>query len=169
MKIVYTSNTGFTERYARHLAQILKCEALSLKDAISCVRKKSEIIYLGWVNAGKIEGLKKASKNFKPICVCGVGIAPPSDEVTVSLMDGNGLHHLPFFYLHGGFDYDRLRGGNRLKMNIARSLLKKSIDKKENPTESEKNLLVILNNGADFVDVDKVKSIADWFYSRYMI
>ena len=168
MKIVYVSNTGFTERYARYLAQNLRCEALSLKEAVSCVRKKSDVIFFGWVNAGKIEGLKKVRKIFNPICVCGVGIAPSDDKTIVSLMDANDLHHAPFFYLQGGFNFDSLKGGNKLKMSIARSLLKKEIEKKENPEASEKALLDILTNGADFVDPNKIKSIADWFYSRYM-
>ena len=169
MKVIYVSNTGFTERYAKHLAKTLGCEALSLKDALSCVRKKSNVIYFGWVNAGKIEGLRKARKHFNPICVCGVGISPYVDKTVIDLMDANDLHHLPFFYLQGGFDYSRLKGFNKLKMSIARSILRKSIEKKEIPDENEKALLDVLDNGKDFVDVNKIKSIADWFYSRYMI
>ena len=169
MKIVYVSNTGFTERYAKHLAKTLGCEALSLKDALSCVRKKTNVIYLGWINAGKIEGLKKVQKYFNPICVCGVGIAPHVNKTIIDLMDANDIHHLPFFYLQGGFNYDRLRGLNRLKMSIARSILRKSLEKKESPDDDEKELLDLLNNGGDFVDENNVLSIADWYYSRYMI
>lgn len=165
MKIVYTSNTGFTEQYARHLADTLGCEALELKEALSSLRKKSEIIYFGWINAGKVEGLKKALKNFNTVCICGVGIAPPSDEVVVSLREGNGLD-LPFFYLQGGFDFSRLKGSAKIKMRIARSLLKKSIEKKEKPADSEKFLLDVMENGGNFVDRNKIKSIADWYYSR---
>lgn len=168
MKVVYTSNTGFTEQYARFLASTLGCEVLELKDALSLLRKKSDIIYFGWINAGKIEGLSKALKRFSPICVCGVGIAQPSDEVVISLREGNKLS-LPFFYLQGGFAYDRLKGMSKLKMSVARSLLRKSINKKENPDPSEKFLLDVMENGGDFVDRNKIKSIADWYYSRYMI
>ncbi|MBE5732156.1 MAG: hypothetical protein E7353_03875 [Clostridiales bacterium] len=168
MKVVYMSNTGFTEQYARFLASTLGCEALELKDALSSLRKKSEIIYFGWINGGKIMGLKKAIRNFNPICICSVGISMPSDEYVVSLREDNKIN-LPLFYLQGGFDYSRLKGTSRIKMNIARSLLKKTIEKKENPDESEKFLLDVMENGGNFVDRNKIKSIADWYYSRYMI
>ncbi len=168
MKVVYTSNTGFTEQYAKYLASTLGCEALNLKDALSSLRKKSEIIYFGWINAGKVEGLKKAVKNFSPICICGVGIASPSDELVVSLREGNKLS-LPFFYLQGGFDFSRLKGMSKMKMQIVHSLLKKTVEKKETPDDSEKLLLDVIENGGNFVDRNKIKSIADWYYSRYMI
>lgn len=168
MKVVYTSNTGYTQQYAEFLAHTLGCEALNLKDALFSLKKKTEIIYFGWVNAGKIEGLKKAMKNFSPICICSVGIATPSDEVVVSLREGNSLS-LPLFYLQGGFDYNRLKGLSKIKMSIARSLLKKSIEKKEKAGEEERFLLDVIENGGNFVDRTKIKSIADWYYSRMMM
>jgi hypothetical protein len=168
MKIVYTSKTGFTEQYARHLATTLGCEALELKEALSLLKKKSEIIYFGWIDGGKITGLKKALKCFSPICVCSVGISTPSDELVVSLREGNKIN-LPLFYLQGGFDYSRLTGTSKIKMSIARSLLKKTIEKKEKPDEEEKFLLDVMENGGNFVDRNKIKSIADWYYSRFMM
>ncbi len=168
MKVVYTSNTGYTEQYARYLASTLGCEALELKEALSSLRKKSEIIYFGWINSGKITGLKKVIKNFNPICICCVGISSPSDELVVSLREGNHVN-LPLFYLQGGFEYSRLKGSSKLKMSIARSMLKKTLEKKEKPEDSELRLLDIMEKGANFVDRNKIKSIADWYYSRYMI
>ena len=169
MKIVYTSNTGFTESYAKRLASKLGIEALTLKDALSCVEKNSNIIYLGWINTGYIEGLNKARKHFNPVCVCGVGLAPHQENHILAIRENNDLKLSPFFYLEGGFDFSLLKGLNKLKMKIARSLLKKSITKKENPSDNEKALLEILYNGANFMDLEKVDGVANWYYSRYII
>ena len=62
--IVYTSNTGHTEKYARLLGEKTALPVYSLIDAKAILDKKSEIIYLGWLFANHVRGYKSASKNI---------------------------------------------------------------------------------------------------------
>ena len=70
--IVYTSQTGFTKRYAEWIAEKSEADIFNLKD----VQKKKEaffneydaIIYAGWCMAGKVVKLEwflEKSKNLK--------------------------------------------------------------------------------------------------------
>ena len=50
--IIYTTNTGSTERYARLLAKETGLPAYSLAEAKKRVFAGAEVIYLGWIMAG---------------------------------------------------------------------------------------------------------------------
>ena len=58
MIIVYESKTGFTKKYADMLAAKTGLKVFPVKE-ISKVGKDEEIIFLGWMKAGKIQGLNK--------------------------------------------------------------------------------------------------------------
>ena len=57
--IVYTSQTGFTARYAALLAERTGLPCRPLKEAAALPRGTA-VIYLGWLCAGGIKGLKGA-------------------------------------------------------------------------------------------------------------
>ena len=59
--IVFTSNTGTTEKYARLLADKTGLPAYSSEQARRELADGSEIIYLGWLKAGEIAGYAKAA------------------------------------------------------------------------------------------------------------
>ena len=50
--IVYTTNTGSAERYAKLLAQETGLPVYSFAEAKKQVFSKAKIIYLGWIMAG---------------------------------------------------------------------------------------------------------------------
>lgn len=80
--IVYNSLTGSCQKYANLLSARLHAPAFPLKNAP--VRSDGKIIYIGWLFAGKIVGLKKAAKKFDIAAVVQVGMAPVgpgSDEI----------------------------------------------------------------------------------------
>lgn len=77
MIIVYKSNTGYTEQYAKLLGDALDMPSYSLEKVPKC-HKGGEVIYLGWLFAGNIVGYKKAAKLYKVRCVCGVGMGAPT-------------------------------------------------------------------------------------------
>ena len=58
--IVYTSQTGFTEKYANLLGEKINGEVLTLKDAKkkpdSFFADADSIVYAGWLMAGKVTG-----------------------------------------------------------------------------------------------------------------
>ena len=78
--IVYTSCTGNTRRYAYMLGKAANLPVLDLKEAN--LAPNTPVIYLGWLMAGGVKGLKQARKRFDVRAVCAVGMAVPSKEGT---------------------------------------------------------------------------------------
>ena len=72
--IIYTTNTGSTECYARLLTQKTGLPAYSLAEAKKRVFAGTEIIYLGWIMAGSVKGYAEAAKRYRVRAVCGVGM-----------------------------------------------------------------------------------------------
>lgn len=56
MLIVYESKTGFTKKYADMLAEKTRLKVLGVKE-LSKLNQEEEIIFLGWMKVGKIQGL----------------------------------------------------------------------------------------------------------------
>ena len=72
--IIYTTNTGSTESYAKLLAQKTGLPAYSLAEAKKQVFAGAEVIYLGWIMAGSVKGYAKAAKRYRVRAVCAVGM-----------------------------------------------------------------------------------------------
>ncbi len=72
--IIYTTNTGSTECYARLLTQKTGLPAYSLAEAKKRVFVGAEVIYLGWIMAGSVKGYAGAAKRYQIRAVCGVGM-----------------------------------------------------------------------------------------------
>ena len=60
--IIYTTNTGSTERSARLLAQETGFHAYSLAEAKQKVHPGAEVIYLGWIMASTVMGYAAAAR-----------------------------------------------------------------------------------------------------------
>ena len=76
MVIIYESKTGFTKRYADMLAAKTGLKVLAASECAK-VQKDDEVIFLGWMKAGKIQGLAKL-RGYNVKAVCGSGTGPPS-------------------------------------------------------------------------------------------
>ena len=72
--IVFTSNTGYTEQYARLLGQKTGLPVYALDEARERLAPGNHILYLGWLMAGTVKGYTKAVKQYHVEAVCGVGM-----------------------------------------------------------------------------------------------
>ena len=63
MIIVYESKTGFTKKYADMLAEKTGLKAYRVKE-LPADMKDEEIIFLGWMKAGMVQG-QKLKNNIK--------------------------------------------------------------------------------------------------------
>ena len=54
--IIYTSNTGFTRKYAQMLSEKLSLPAYNagLGEDKKSLSKSDDVIYMGWISANKI-------------------------------------------------------------------------------------------------------------------
>ena len=142
--VVYTSQTGFTKRYAEWVAEKAKADIFDLKD----VQKKDTaffeaydaIIYGGWCMAGKVVKvnwfLDKASglKN-KKLAIIAVGASPnenPEVDVAMNnLLTEEQKQYIKVFYCQGGINYDKMKLPSKLAMKMFANSLKKSKDPKQ--------------------------------------
>ena len=73
--IVYTSQTGFTARYAGMLGEATGAPVYPLKEAVKRLERGTPVFYLGWLCAGSIHGLERASRRFAVQGIGAVGIS----------------------------------------------------------------------------------------------
>lgn len=160
--IVFESNAGHTEKYAQLLAQETKLPCMSLSDAIKILPEGIPVIFMGWLMAGQVAGYKKAEKRFSVKVICTVGMSR-TDLQTPDVRKKYKLTcDFPIFYLQGGFELDKLSGVYRVMMSTMKNTAAKSLEKKENKSDEEKEMLDIMTNGADLVDKEKLTDIINW-------
>ena len=169
--IIYTSQTGFTKKYADWLAQKTGGDLLDLKDA----QKKNDaffegfeaIVYGGWVMAASVVKVKwflnrAASWKGKKLAIYCVG-GSPNDNPDVEVMLKNLLtdeqrEYIRAFYCQGGFNYERMSAPSRLAMKMFVSALKK----KKDPTEEEKIMTEMVAKSYDISDEKYLEPLIEY-------
>lgn len=150
--IVYESNTGFTERYARTLSEKTGVPAYTLKEAKKAVVKDSEVVFLGWVFANKIQGFDKAKKQWRVEALAAVGMNPLSDKNTEIVKEAN-KPDCPMFYLPGGLDNSKLGGMHKMML----SMVRKSLEKENKPEYAD--VIRMFNEGGDFFSEEYLEGL----------
>lgn len=167
--IVYKSQTGFTERYAKALAEKVGVPAYSVKEAGKHLRKGDDIFYMGWLMAGRTSGLDRFWEKYTIRGVAIVGMSPSGNgglwEVACKnhgCSDGGA----PVFYLRGGYAPEKLTGLHKLLMKpMTKSLVKEIQEKAHKATESELEMMNMLLHGGDCFDEAQLEPIVRWFES----
>jgi len=161
MVIVYESKTGFTKRNAEMLAAKTGLNVFRVQE-LSKVSPNEEIIFLGWMKVGKIQGLAKVRKH-KVVAVGGSGtaaIAEPSPEEVIAR---NKLEDVKFFYLRGGcFPLRELKGIDKIMLSLFIKMLKSRKDQDEKTKES----ISIIENGFDGVKEGNLEPVLTWLKAR---
>lgn len=160
--IVYTSNAGTTEQYAKMLGEKTGLPVYSLKDS-SAVERSGEIIYLGWLMAGVVKGYKKASKSFTVRALCGVGMGETGSQIPNIKKANSVPEGLPVFTLRGGFDITKLHGIYRFMMNVMRKTAGKKLSEKPDRTPDEDIMLDMMMNGKSYVSEENLSALLDWY------
>ena len=163
--IVYTSNTGYTEKYAKLLGEQLGLPAFSAEQADS-LPEGTEVLYLGWLMAGVVKGYKKAAQRFSVAAVCGVGMGPAGSQDSDVRKNNAIPQEVPVFTLQGGFDLQRLHGVYRVMMNIMARTAGKGLADKQNRTPEEDDMLDMMLHGGKRVKVKNLSAILDWYNAQ---
>ena len=125
--VVYSSQTGFTKKYAEWIAEELGCEAVSLNDEPRFDAEGFDVVVLGgWFHAGGLMGKKwlvrqRAAHPNTRFVVFAVGATPTEwtdmvDEALTRELPSPDFDDVERFYLRGGFAYERLSTPNKLAM-----------------------------------------------------
>ena len=156
--IVYTTNTGSTKRYAEMLGEKTGFPVFALADAAS-VEKGSEIIYLGWVMAGSVQGLEPARETFGSLkAVCAVGTLP-GEKAEADIKAKNNITE-PFFFLQGAFDLSKLKGMYKMMMGMMVRMMKSKLKESNDP--DSKKILETFEAGMDFVSEENLEPVLKW-------
>ena len=169
--IIYTSQTGFTKKYAGWIAERTGGDLLELKDA----QKKDPaffdayraIVYGGWAMAGNVVKVKwffdKASswkdKKLAIFCVGGSPNDNPDVEVWLSkALTDEQRKYIKAFYCQGGFNYEKMNGPSKLAMKMFVAALKK----KKDQTEDEKTMVKMIASSYDISDIKFTDPIVEY-------
>ena len=159
--IIYTSKTGFTEKYAQWLKEDLSCDCVPFGARGTVDLSKYQAVafgggcYIGKIN--KLGWLKKQLPKLrgKKVAVFFTGAMPPEAPDVRRLERENftpeELEQLRPFYLQGGLNYPAMNPLDRLLMAGFKKMLKSHAD-----TSKER---VMLQNIQDSFDSTKRESL----------
>lgn len=156
--IVYRSSTGFTRQYAKMLSQVTGLPACP-PDAPKAPPRGTPVLFLGWLRAGTIQGLKGALGRWQVAAVCAVGMASPEGSAISRLARSSHLGDCPLFYLRGGYAPDRVKGLSKIMM--APILLStQHAAAKGDPRAGA--LMEVLVHGVNRVSREQLQPVLDW-------
>lgn len=155
--IIYKSRTGFTKRYAKWLADSLKCECISIEEASRIGLSDYDVIIFGSsFRAGTIEEIKWYKEKVLPFGKINVvfvtgAMSPTSPEVVKSLEQNftrQERREIRTFYLQSGLNYEAMNLKDKLMMKMFRSMLKS----KKTKTEEERAFADLVQKSFDYSD-----------------
>ena len=169
--IIYTSQTGFTQKYAEWLGERMQGDVLNLKEA----QKKDAaffdgyqaIVYGGWAMAGKVTKsnwfLDKAvgwkDKRLAMFCVGGAPAESRNVEAALkSMLTDEQRKYIKAFYCPGGFNYERMSGVSKVAMKMFIASLKK----KKDATDEERQMADLISTSYDISDKKYIEPIAEY-------
>lgn len=130
--VVFCSQTGSTEQYARWLAEELGCAVAPLERLNAAGAGADLMVLCSWFHAATLKGARKfraymAAHPEKHYTVVAVGATPMPCELWPASEHEEAFRHsfpaeqypdLPWCYCQGGFHFDRLGAGDRVMMRI---------------------------------------------------
>ena len=161
--IIYTTNTGSTERYARLLSHETGLPAYSAANAGKYVSAGAEVIYMGWIMAGSVKGYAAAARRYK-VCAVGMGqTGTQTDSVRKKAAVPAGV---PVFTLQGNFNVKSLHGVYRPMMEIMVRTVGKALSEKNDRTPEEDDMLNMMLCGGERVKPANLSAVLDWYRER---
>lgn len=170
--IVYKTKTDFTKRYAALLSAKFKIPYLSMEEAKKKLISGESILYMAGIRASKLYDIKKALAKYNVEAVVAVGMSALTDEYNNEIKNSNNIKDIPLFYLRGGTAPDKLTGFDKFLFNAIAKMTEKSKQKADKTADLSKKEEIQLTEsffkGIDYVAVENLDSIIDW-YSSYLI
>ncbi|WP_270566157.1 flavodoxin domain-containing protein [Clostridium beijerinckii] len=171
--VIYKSKTGFTKKYAEWIAEELSADIFNAsKVNINTLNKYDTIIYGGSLYAVGIIGVGLIKKNInklkdKRLVVFATGASPLRDNVINEVVNKNFTvdeqKYIKFFYLRGGFNYNKLSYFDKFLMTLLKLKIKNK--KQEDLSADEKGMLAIYDKPVDFTDKKNIGKIITYVNS----
>jgi hypothetical protein len=171
--VIYKTKYGFTETYARWIAESLDAELLiadKLKPAD--FQKYSTLIFGGGLYAGGVSGISALTKNFeiikdRSIYLFTVGAADVSDQKNIDSIRSSlsrvltpaMMQTIKIYHFRGGMKYSEMSLTHRAMMSMMIKMVRK---KPENELSAEdKMMLDTYGKDVDFRDRSMISPLLD--------
>lgn len=169
--IIYSSQTGFTKRYADWIGEELDAEVITLAEAkkqnATYFDAADAIIYGGWAMGGKVVNSEWFTqripewKGRKLVIFC-VGASPRElpevDETIHNMLTDEEKKYAKAFYCQGGLCYEKMKLPSRLMMKAFASMVRK----KKDADERDKKMAEMLSHSYDIADKKYIEPIVEY-------
>lgn len=163
--VIYNSQTGFTERYARWIAEAVGAEAWTISAAKNRdLSAYDAIVFGGWACAGgisKLGWLKKrmgkwAGKKLIVFCVGASPLENPDiDKALRQNFTEQEWNAVQTFYCPGGLNYEKMPAASRVMMK----LFVRTLRAKKEKTQTEQAMANMLAESYDISDRKYIEPI----------
>jgi menaquinone-dependent protoporphyrinogen IX oxidase len=171
--VVYKSISGFTQKYARWIAEELASDCIPIEEIGKARLEDCDlVIFGGSLHAVGINGYKRF-KSYIPrigagkIVVFAVGASPAKagveEEIRSENLKGEEERRIPLFYLRGGFDYSKLDFANKFLMQLLKLKMKLSKEK----TADERGMLAAYDKPLDATRREKLEPLLAYIKATY--
>lgn len=136
--VIYTSQTGFTKKYANWLAEKLNGQAMTIAEAQqkegAFFDSFDAIVFGGWAKAGKIVDLdwflsRITSWKEKKLAIFMVGASPNESpdipKALETILNEEEKQYAKVFYCQGGLNYEKMPLSSKLMMKGFAMVMKK--------------------------------------------
>ena len=156
--IIYCSNSGSAKKYAELLSEKTNLPCVDIKK-MSSVSADEEIIFITWIMAGALQGIKEIREKFTDIkAICGVGMMK-GEKYTEETKEKNAVTE-PYFFLTGDFDISKLTGMYKMMMGMMLKMIKGKV--KESGDEKGEEMLKLLENGINGFDEKELDAVSEF-------
>jgi menaquinone-dependent protoporphyrinogen IX oxidase len=166
--VIYRSISGFTRKYAEWIAQELNADIYDVRDFDAAMFSNYELVVFGGsLHAIGINGIKTIKKNFphlknKKIIIFAVGASSPRkhelEEIKSKNFTVEQRQNIAFYYLRGGFNYNKLDHLNKVVM----TLFKIRIKLKKKRTTDEIGMLAAYSRPIDCTKKENITKIVEY-------
>ena len=162
--IIYYSKTGFTERYARWLAQDLDCALFRYEERNKIDFRLSDVVIFGsWCHAGTIRKINWFRKQLpfwkgKKVAAFAVGAMPAGFAEIPELLRRNFTGDVRAFYLPGGLNYEKMGSASRIMMKLFSSMMAK----KQGKTQAEEEMARAIAQSYDLSDRGNLRPLTEY-------
>lgn len=170
--IIYRSKTGFTERYAKWIAEALSADLLPYERRESAdFSRYDTVVYGGGFHAGTINGLAWLKKQLptlrgKKIAVFCTGATPAESPMAAQALSRNFTPEeqkvIRAFYLQSGLNYEKMGAADKLLM----SLFRKMMSGKKEKNGEEAAMGDAIQQSYDVCSRDKIQPLVEYLQKQ---
>ena len=173
--VIYKSKSGFVKNYAQWIAEELSADIFEVsKVNINMLTKYDTVVYGGSLHAVGIIGVKIITRNIdklkdKRLIVFASGASPSSEEVIKEVKNNNFTQdqqtHIKFFYLRGGFNFNKLPPFDKVLMTLLKRRINIKKKRKKELIPDEIGMLAFFDKPVDFTKRKNIDEIVSYIYS----